>query len=122
MKWGRRSNRRGGSHRTSTQHFSDIPLTLFCTLLPTLMSVSLMQAPERYFRNNVLNTLNLLDAMRARGIQTIVFSSTCATYGHPRQIPITEDHIQEPINPYGESKRMVEPSSTGMGRFMACVG
>jgi len=67
-----------------------------------------MQAPELYFRNNVLNTLNLLDAMRARGVQTIVFSSTCATYGHPRQIPITEDHIQEPINPYGESKRMVE--------------
>ena len=67
-----------------------------------------MQAPELYFRNNVLNTLNLLDAMRVRGVQTIVFSSTCATYGQPRQIPITEDHIQEPINPYGESKRMVE--------------
>lgn len=67
-----------------------------------------MRAPELYFYNNVLNTLNLLEAMRARGVRTIVFSSTCATYGDPRQIPITEDHIQEPINPYGESKRMVE--------------
>jgi len=67
-----------------------------------------MRAPELYFRNNVVNTLNLLEAMRSRGVQTIVFSSTCATYGNPRQIPITEEHVQEPINPYGESKRMVE--------------
>jgi UDP-arabinose 4-epimerase len=67
-----------------------------------------MQAPELYFRNNVVNTLNLLDAMRTRNVRTIVFSSTCATYGDPRQIPIPEDHIQAPVNPYGESKRMVE--------------
>jgi len=67
-----------------------------------------MQSPGLYFRNNTVNTLNLLDAMRARDVRTIVFSSTCATYGIPRQIPIAEDHIQEPVNPYGESKRMVE--------------
>ncbi len=67
-----------------------------------------MRAPELYFRNNLVNTLNLLDAMRSRNVQKIVFSSTCATYGNPLQIPITEDHIQQPVNPYGESKRMVE--------------
>jgi UDP-glucose-4-epimerase GalE len=67
-----------------------------------------MRAPELYFRNNLVNTLNLLDTMRSRNVQKIVFSSTCATYGNPLQIPITEDHIQQPVNPYGESKRMVE--------------
>jgi UDP-arabinose 4-epimerase len=67
-----------------------------------------MRVPDRYFRNNVVATLNLLDVMREEGVQEIVFSSSCATYGHPRQMPITEDHVQEPVNPYGESKLMVE--------------
>jgi UDP-glucose-4-epimerase GalE len=67
-----------------------------------------MQFPDLYFRNNLVNTLGLLEAMRARGVRQIVFSSTCATYGNPVQIPITEDHPQQPVNPYGESKRMVE--------------
>jgi len=67
-----------------------------------------MREPELYFRNNVVNTLSLLDAMRASRVQTIVFSSTCATYGNPHTIPISEDHPQAPVNPYGESKLMVE--------------
>jgi len=67
-----------------------------------------MRAPELYFRNNVVGTLNLLDAMLAGSVRTIVFSSTCATYGDARQIPISEDHVQQPVNPYGESKYMVE--------------
>jgi len=66
------------------------------------------QAPEVYFHNGFVNTLSLLEAMRARGVRTIVFSSTAAVYGNPREIPITEEHIREPINPYGESKLMVE--------------
>ena len=67
-----------------------------------------MRAPDLYFRNNVVSTLNLLDAMLAGNVRTIVFSSTCATYGDARHIPISEDHIQQPVNPYGESKYMVE--------------
>jgi UDP-arabinose 4-epimerase len=67
-----------------------------------------MRAPAEYFRNNVVNTLNLLDAMRESGVGRIVFSSTCATYGEPREVPIPEDHPQQPVNPYGESKLMVE--------------
>ncbi|HYL36186.1 MAG TPA: UDP-glucose 4-epimerase GalE [Bryobacteraceae bacterium] len=67
-----------------------------------------MQAPGLYFRNNVAGTLNLLEAMRARGVGRIVFSSTCATYGDPQSIPISEEHVQRPVNPYGESKLMVE--------------
>ena len=67
-----------------------------------------MRAPSEYFRNNVVNTLNLLDAMRAHNVNQIVFSSTCATYGDPRQTPMAETHSQNPVNPYGESKLMVE--------------
>ncbi len=64
--------------------------------------------PGKYYRNNVLGTLTLLDAMRAENLNEIVFSSTCATYGVPKTIPIAEDSPQNPINPYGASKLMVE--------------
>jgi UDP-glucose-4-epimerase GalE len=67
-----------------------------------------MQVPGRYFENNVMGTLNLLEAMREEQVKKIVFSSSCATYGHPLESPISEDHMQRPINPYGESKLMVE--------------
>src|SRR5450631_1083312 len=67
-----------------------------------------MRAPSEYFRNNVVNTLNLLDTMREHGVDKIVFSSSCATYGYPQTIPLREDHPQTPISPYGESKLMVE--------------
>ena len=65
-------------------------------------------APEKYFRNNTTGSKTLLEAMRDHGIPFLVFSSTCATYGNPVHIPITEDHPQKPINPYGESKLQVE--------------
>ncbi|MBI2353850.1 MAG: UDP-glucose 4-epimerase GalE [Deltaproteobacteria bacterium] len=64
--------------------------------------------PAKYYRNNVANTLNLLEAMREAGVDKMIFSSTCATYGIPQTIPISEDHPQLPINPYGRSKLMVE--------------
>lgn len=64
--------------------------------------------PEMYYRNNVANTLTLLDVMREKGVGRFIFSSTCSTYGVPLHIPITEEHTQHPINPYGESKLMVE--------------
>jgi UDP-arabinose 4-epimerase len=67
-----------------------------------------MGNPTKYFRNNTLGTLNLLDAMREASVGTIVFSSTCATYGNPVRVPIDETHPQAPVNPYGESKLMVE--------------
>ncbi len=64
--------------------------------------------PEKYYFNNVACTLNLLRAMRKHGCDKIIFSSTCATYGEPEQVPITEDMPQRPINPYGATKLMVE--------------
>ena len=64
--------------------------------------------PQSYYRNNLVGTMNLLDAMRMNGIGRIVFSSSCAVYGIPQRVPIPEDHPRRPINPYGQSKRMIE--------------
>ncbi len=64
--------------------------------------------PAKYYRNNVAGTLSLLESMKSCGIDKIIFSSTCATYGIPDQIPIVENHPQNPINPYGRSKLMIE--------------
>lgn len=64
--------------------------------------------PAKYYRNNVVGSLSLLQAMRRNGIGTIVFSSTCATYGIPASLPITEATPQSPINPYGYTKLVVE--------------
>lgn len=64
--------------------------------------------PERYFHNNVMATLTLLDVMRSRDVRHLVFSSSCATYGNPQYSPMDEQHPQNPINPYGESKRFCE--------------
>lgn len=67
-----------------------------------------MQNPGKYFRNNVANGLNLLDAAVAAHVRKFVFSSTCATYGVPEQMPMDETLPQRPVNPYGESKLMFE--------------
>jgi len=65
--------------------------------------------PARYYLNNVANTLNLLEVMREeRNVRYFIFSSSCATYGIPEGIPITEDNPQKPVNPYGRSKLMIE--------------
>ncbi|MGK9164853.1 UDP-glucose 4-epimerase GalE [Inquilinus limosus] len=64
--------------------------------------------PALYYRNNVSGSLSLLEAARRHGIGTVVFSSTCATYGPPERIPIAEDTPQHPIHPYGASKLMIE--------------
>lgn len=76
-----------------------------------------MRDPGLYFRNNVANTLTLLAAMAEAGVATIVFSSTCATYGDPDRVPIDEDHPQRPVNPYGESKLMIERVLDWHGRL-----
>lgn len=67
-----------------------------------------VEDPQKYYLNNLANTLNLLRVMLEEDIKYLVFSSTCATYGNPEEIPITENHPQRPINPYGKGKYMVE--------------
>ena len=64
--------------------------------------------PAKYYRNNMANTLNLLETARDHGTRAIIFSSTCATYGMPEHLPLREDHPQLPINPYGRAKLAVE--------------
>jgi len=64
--------------------------------------------PAKYYVNNVSNTLSLLEAMREAHVGKIIFSSSCATYGLPSVLPIPEEHVQLPINPYGRSKLMAE--------------
>ena len=67
-----------------------------------------MSRPEKYFRNNVANGLNVLDAAIQNDVRKFIFSSTAAVYGLPERVPITEDSLQQPTNPYGESKLMFE--------------
>ena len=67
-----------------------------------------MREPEKYYRNNVIGAISVLEAMVAESIPHFVFSSTCATYGEPKETPIVETHPQQPINSYGESKLAIE--------------
>src|SRR5690348_5428695 len=67
-----------------------------------------IQNPELYYETNLLGGLNLLNAMNAAKVKYLIFSSTCATYGVPKQVPIDEDHPQSPINPYGDTKLAFE--------------
>ena len=64
--------------------------------------------PRKYYVNNVCGTLNLLNAMLENNVNKIVFSSTAATYGEPKYTPIDENHSQKPINPYGQTKLIIE--------------
>lgn len=67
-----------------------------------------MSNPRKYFENNIRNTMNLLGVMLEAGVKFFVLSSTCATYGIPNEVPILESHPQLPVNPYGESKLLIE--------------
>ncbi len=64
--------------------------------------------PSKYYRNNIIGTLNLLDAMADHNVSKIVFSSTCAIYGEPKYVPIDEKHSKNPLNPYGKTKLIIE--------------
>ena len=78
-----------------------------------------VKEPGKYYRNNVSSTLNLLEAMLAADINKFVFSSTCAVYGMPQEIPMTEEHPHNPLSPYAASKDMVE---TILGDFDRAFG
>ena len=67
-----------------------------------------VREPLRYYHNNVVNTIGLLDAMRRCGVRRMVFSSSCAVYGVPERVPIVESTRQQPISPYGRTKAIVE--------------
>jgi UDP-glucose 4-epimerase len=104
-----------------TSHVKDIlrqenPVAVMHFAASSLVSESVEQ-PEIYFRNNVINTLNLLEAMLTSGVKYFIFSSTAAVYGNPRQVPIPEDHPLDPVNPYGEGKVFVEKALRWYGEI-----
>ena len=85
--------------------YQPVAVLHFAALIEVAESV---RDPGKFFDNNVSGAINLLQATRAAGIDHLVFSSTCATYGAPNQLPLTESHPQTPLNPYGRSKLMIE--------------
>jgi UDP-arabinose 4-epimerase len=108
VQWGPLIEGDCGDSATLDKVFSESPIDAVIHFAAYAYVGESMQVPEIYFQNNVVGSLNLLNAMKAHNVLTIVFSSSCATYGHPLTVPIGEDHVQAPVNPYGESKRMVE--------------
>ncbi len=95
----------GALLRRTLEQFRPDAVIHFAAHIEVAESVS---NPLKYYRNNTLNALNLLDALREQGIGRFIFSSTAAVYGIPEHIPVTEDAPLAPINPYGASKMMSE--------------
>jgi len=87
---------------------SDYPITAVVHFAAFASVPESVEHPEKYYRNNVLATFTLLEAMRTHNVRHLVFSSSAATFGNPVYTPIDEAHPQKPINPYGESKEMCE--------------
>ena len=75
-----------------------------------------VQKPREYYTNNLRNTITLLEKTLQHAVSCFIFSSTCATYGRPQRIPIDEEHPQDPINPYGRSKHMIEQILSDYGK------
>ena len=88
--------------------FADHPIRAVCHFAARCYVGESVRDPGLYYRNNVVGTLNLLETMVRADVRQFVFSSTCATYGEPDTVPITEDARQAPVNPYGESKLVCE--------------
>ena len=96
--------------------FSQHPITAVVHFAAFCYVGESQQQPAKYFQNNVVNALSLLKVMQEQGIKKFVFSSTCATYGNPKSLPIDESHVQEPINVYGTTKLIIEQALRSYGQ------
>jgi UDP-glucose 4-epimerase len=94
------------------QVFATYPITAVMHFAAYIFVGESVQEPAKYYRNNVVGTLTLLEAMVNASVTNFVFSSTAAIYGEPQSNLIPEDHPQKPINPYGQSKLMIEEMLT----------
>ena len=108
VKWGTFEGGDLGNIEEIREIFKKYPITAVMHFAAFTYVGESVENPEKYYKNNVCNTLNLLQVMREFEVNKLVFSSTCATYGDPVEIPITENHPQNPISPYGRGKLMVE--------------
>jgi UDP-glucose 4-epimerase len=108
---------RGRHHALASTPFDGRPIEAVLHFAAYAYVGESVSDPAKYYRNNLGDTLTLLEALVASERPLpIVFSSTCATYGPPQQVPMTEEHPQAPINPYGQSKLMVEQLLKDFGR------
>ena len=108
VKWGAFENGNLGNIDDIRAVFKKYPIEAVMHFAAFTYVGESVEDPQKYYTNNVKNTLNLLQVMLEENVKYFVFSSTCATYGNPVEIPITESHPQNPINPYGKGKLMVE--------------
>jgi UDP-glucose 4-epimerase len=108
VKWGLFEEGDLGDMADIKRVFQKYPITAVMQFAAFTYVGESVEDPQKYYLNNLYNTLNLLEVMLEEKVNYFVFSSTCATYGDPVEIPITEDHPQNPINPYGKGKYMVE--------------
>jgi len=97
-----------GNARLLDQVFSTHSITCVIHMAAETVVEASMRDPYRFFNNNVVAGIGLLEGMRKHGCDRMIFSSTAAVYGEPETVPITEDHAKNPINSYGESKRQFE--------------
>jgi UDP-glucose 4-epimerase len=88
--------------------FSEYEIDAVVHFAASLIVEESMVVPGKYFENNVVNGINLVNAMAAHGVKKLIFSSSCVVYGEPQYNPIDENHPKLPINPYGETKLMFE--------------
>ena len=108
VKWGIFERGDLGNINEIRKIFQKYPITAVMQFAAFTYVGESVEDPQKYYINNVCNTLNLIKVMLEFDVKTLVFSSTCATYGNPIEIPITETHPQNPISPYGYGKLMVE--------------
>lgn len=108
VKWGPFINADLADRRALTQAFLDYKPKAVIHFAGSSILMESVYEPRIYYRNNVSHALNLIEAMKDHGVNSLVFSSSCASYGIPKQIPIIEDTPQNPISPYGRSKWMIE--------------
>jgi UDP-glucose 4-epimerase len=97
-----------GDYQFMSQVFADYPISAVMHFAAYINVGESVKEPRKYYQNNVVKTLSLLEAMVDASIDKFIFSSTCAIYGIPKTVPLTEDHPQAPFNPYGTTKFMVE--------------
>lgn len=108
VKWGILERGDLGNIDEIREVFKKYPITAVMHFAAFTYVGESVEDPQKYYINNVANTINLLRVMLEFDVKKLVFSSTCATYGEPIEIPITETHPQNPISPYGRGKLMVE--------------
>ena len=108
VKWGPLLEGSAGNEDFLHRVFSEYPVDAVMHFAAFCYVGESVENPAKYYENNVSNTIALLKVMVERNVGNFIFSSSCATYGEPREIPICEDHPQRPINPYGRTKLMVE--------------